>query len=305
MNILNLVNSENNGRNIIRYKISKFPDGQQSIQLESVHPNRTLDLISNEPCKIKSRLNNFSDLELIICATKALRNLGVQHIELYIPYLTGARSDRKFLKGGVNYIRDVISPILNSLNFKTIYILDAHSDVVEACIPSLEHIYNYDFVSFAIRNYFRDSGKIMGDYSKLCFVSPDGGSLKKIYKLTENLGFVGDIITCSKHRDNDGKLTKTIVPLNQEHLDKDMFIVDDICDGGRTFINIAKTIRETQPERTGKIYLAVSHGIFSGGFTELGEYFDGIYCTNSFRDISDEEWMETNKRNFVKQMNMF
>lgn len=304
MNILNLVNPEDKG-NTIGYKISKFPDGQQSIQLGEIKPYRTLESISNEPCKIKSRLNNFLDLELIICATKALRNLGVQHIELYIPYFMGARSDRKFANGGVNYVRDVISPIINSLNFKSIHILDVHSDVVEACLPSIIHINNFDFISFALRNYFRDSGKIMGDYSKLCFVSPDGGALKKIYKLTDNLGFTGDVITCSKYRDNDGKLTKTIVPLNDEHLDKDMFIVDDICDGGRTFINIAKTIKETQPERTGKIYLAVSHGIFSNGFNEMSEYLDGIYCTNSFRLISDEEWMETKKRNFIKQQNIF
>ena len=304
MNILNLVYPENKG-NTIGYKVSKFPDGQQSVQIVEEEIKRKFISIPEDSCRIKSRLNNFNDLEIIICATKALRNLGVKEIELYIPYLLGGRSDRKFEIGGVNYVRDVISPILNSLNFSKIHILDPHSDVIEACLPTMNKIDTKDFIGFVIRNYFRDSGKVMGDYSNLLFVSPDSGALKKVYKIAENLGFTGDVVTCSKHRDNDGKLTKTIVPITEEQSSKDIIIFDDICDGGRTFINIAKAIKESYPERTGKIYLSVTHGIFSNDFNELGEYFDGIYCTNSFRDISDEEWMETKKRNFVKQLNVF
>ena len=62
-----------------------------------------------------------------------------------------------------------------------------------------------------------------------------------------------------------------------------MIIIDDICDGARTFINIAKAIREKQKDC--ELYLIVTHGIFSAGFGELSQYFDGIYCTNSYSDI--------------------
>lgn len=40
-------------------------------------------------------------------------------------------------------------------------------------------------------------------------------------------------------------------------------IVDDICDGGATFIELAKFIKRVAPKV--KLYLAVSHGIFSKG----------------------------------------
>jgi ribose-phosphate pyrophosphokinase len=49
-------------------------------------------------------------------------------------------------------------------------------------------------------------------------------------------------------------------------------IVDDICDGGRTFLEIAKTIRSKKRNISifgDKIYLVVTHGIFSAGFDEL------------------------------------
>jgi ribose-phosphate pyrophosphokinase len=48
-----------------------------------------------------------------------------------------------------------------------------------------------------------------------------------------------------------------------------ILIVDDICDGGRTFIELAKKLR---PMTTGKIKLLITHGIFSKGI----EVFDGI-----------------------------
>jgi phosphoribosylpyrophosphate synthetase len=56
----------------------------------------------------------------------ALRNLGVRKINLYVPYFLGARSDRKFTEGGINYLKDVICPIINSQKFKSVTILDAH-----------------------------------------------------------------------------------------------------------------------------------------------------------------------------------
>jgi ribose-phosphate pyrophosphokinase len=55
-------------------------------------------------------------------------------------------------------------------------------------------------------------------------------------------------------------------------------IVDDICDGGRTFLEMQKTIRSERIYLFGdKIYLVVTHGIFSAGFDELKKHFDGIY----------------------------
>jgi ribose-phosphate pyrophosphokinase len=80
----------------IQYKVSKFPDGQQTIDITDVY-------ITSPKVEIRSRLNNFRDLELIVCATQALRNLGVKDIELYVPYFIGGRSDRKFQVGGVHY----------------------------------------------------------------------------------------------------------------------------------------------------------------------------------------------------------
>ncbi len=56
-------------------------------------------------------------------------------------------------------------------------------------------------------------------------------------------------------------------------------IVDDICDGGRTFIELAKTLKEGGAQR---VVLYVTHGIFSKGIYPLEKYIDEVYTTNSF-----------------------
>lgn len=287
MKILDLVDQEKDGDLNLRYKISKFPDGQQSINLDFIH--------LEDEVKISSRLNDFKDLEVILCATAALRNLGVKTIHLYVPYFLGARSDRQFADGGINYLKDVICPIINSQNYETVTIVDAHSDVLEACIHNYRKIDNITLVKFALT----DIDNTNGAREKLILVSPDAGALKKMYHVSEHFG-IENMVIANKHRDiKTGKITHTEVPgLTQEPGSKNFVIIDDICDGGRTFLEIAKTIRKEREDSVfnDKIYLVVTHGIFSAGFLELRNWIDGIYCTNSVKNVDNE---------LVKQLNIF
>ena len=95
-----------------------------------------------------------------------------------------------------------------------------------------------------------------------------------------------------------GNIIRTELPTMDLRGVEHIIIIDDICDGGRTFIELAKAIREIT---TLPIHLIVTHGIFSAGFKQLFEYFDGIYCTNSIDDI-DETSFAGEK---VKQLNIF
>lgn len=281
---LNLVDIE---KSDIKYKISKFPDGQQTVDLlEAPYIGETVQLIS--------RLNSFKDLELIICATQAIRNF--QHnkeISLKVPYFVGARSDRKFVEGGVNYLKQVICPIINSMNFKSVIVLDPHSDVLEACLNNFDKTNNFGLVKFALTNIDNRDGA----RDRICLVSPDAGAYKKIFDVAKEFK-IENIITANKVRDmKTGNILRTEIPVLDQHNDLTYVIIDDICDGGRTFVELAKVIKEGRP--TAKVYLVVTHGIFSAGFKVLNEYIDGTFCTNSFRDVADNEYEE--KTN-VKQL---
>ena len=57
-------------------------------------------------------------------------------------------------------------------------------------------------------------------------------------------------------------------------------IVDDICDGGATFIELGKLLKEHYPNNT--LFLVVTHGFFTKGLSELAKYYDGILCKNNY-----------------------
>jgi ribose-phosphate pyrophosphokinase len=150
--LLNLVNP--NDILSFKYEISRFPDGQQSLRLIEEGYNTFKSLREKGNLLIESRLNTFQDLEIIICATQALREVGVKKIQLYIPYCMGARSDRKFMEGGINYVKHVIAPIINSQGYDQVAILDPHSQILEACINNFLEIKNNNLVLFAINDIY-------------------------------------------------------------------------------------------------------------------------------------------------------
>lgn len=279
---LDLVNPE---KSDIKYKISQFPDGQQTVDLIDWN-----DLVVYEDAvKISSRLNSFKDLELIICATAAIRNIKPnREIALYVPYFMGARSDRKFVDGGVNYLKQVICPIINSLNFVTVITLDPHSDVLEACLNNYEKLDNHTVVKYALT----DIDNRRDAQERICLVSPDAGAYKKIFDVAKKFQ-IQNVVTANKIRDmRTGNILKTEI-LDLPGLvgdDLQYVIIDDICDGGRTFNELAKAIKVQRADA--KIYLVVTHGIFSAGFKELSHNFEHIYTTNSYRDIADNEYEE-------------
>jgi ribose-phosphate pyrophosphokinase len=318
--ILNLVNL--NDILSFKYEISRFPDGQQSLRLIEEGYN-TFNSLKENPygITIKSRLNDFRDLEIIICATQALKEVGVQRIKLYVPYCVGARSDRKFMEGGINYVKHVIAPIINSQSYEQVIIMDPHSDVLEACINNFVKVDNIRLVEFAFKDYFLSKGFetwSSSNFENVRLISPDAGALKKVFHVADTVKYRNEVIIASKHRNLEtGKIDYTNVPMSVNDADKDVFIIDDICDGGRTFIEVAKAVNEVRklsssvhPDNHGKNYLIITHGIFSAGFDSLGEYFDGIYCTNSVKYITDGTIVNTFSKHktihsLVKQLNVF
>jgi ribose-phosphate pyrophosphokinase len=232
------------------------------------------DIDVTQSVTITHRLNSFNDLGLLCIAVDALRRLGVKIISAYIPYFPAARQDRVMIKGESLSVK-VYADIINNLGLEKVFVFDPHSEVTPALLNNCEVIYNYDFIKEVINHIGKE----------VVLVSPDGGALKKIYKVSEALGGLS-VIECSKSRDvKTGKLSGFQV-YDDNIASKDCLIVDDICDGGGTFLGLAEELKK---KNVGKLYLAISHGIFNKGFDELGKCFDGIYTTNSVKELSHEK----------------
>eukprot|EP01133_Synstelium_polycarpum_P016580 gene16580-19698_t len=218
---------------------------------------------------ISIRLNDANDIMKLLLSADALRRSGTKNISVFIPYLPYARQDRVMVKGEPLSVK-IMCDLLNSCNFDKICVFDVHSEVSLALLNNCELISNYSLVK-----------EVLQHSSDYLLVSPDAGALKKIYKLAEALQYTGDIVLCNKIRDVSNGRIKQITVDQQDLQGKHCFIVDDICDGGATFIGVAKELKK---RNAGKVSLIVSHGIFSHGEQELSEWIDHIYTTDSIKN---------------------
>jgi ribose-phosphate pyrophosphokinase len=274
---LNLIHPQQSD---IAFKTMVFPDGQPHIKFD-------LSKIDDytEGVEIITRIANPSDLFMVLLAKDALEAHGFEHFDLHIAYLMAARMDRQMTEGEPFSLR-IVAAIINQAGFHRIRIFDPHSEVSTALILRSKAIGNEQFVKECITHFYQNNVK--DDYA---LISPDAGALKKIYKVAQFVdapfpiesGFRSStVIECSKKRDvKTGHLTGFSSNV-ADFEGKTCFIVDDICDGGGTFIGLADLLKQ---RNAGKVVLIVSHGIFSKGF-DLAN-IDAIYCTDSFKNFEN------------------
>ena len=238
---------------------------------------KILDINLGDTVTITQRVNSFNDLGLLLIATDALRRMGVRYIHACIPYFPAARQDRVMIPGEALSVK-VYADLINVQNYESVTIFDPHSEVTPAVLNNVVVLPNYEFIQQCLEQIKEE----------VVLISPDGGALKKIYKVAEYLGGI-PVVECSKRRDvKTGALTGFKV-YEEDLGGKHGVIVDDICDGGGTFLGLATALQE---KNVGKLSLAISHGIFSKGFEQLVTAFDTIYTTNSFKDFQNDKLVQ-------------
>lgn len=229
-----------------------------------------LPCLKAESVDINARLTSSDAVMQLLLVVDALRRQirGVE-IDLTIPYFPYARQDR-VCNPGEAFSLKVMATLINSLECRTVTIYDPHSDVTPALIDRCvvktlgELIQPTRLIDFIVSN-------------RLIIVSPDAGAEKKVHaavRFIHNIYPGVDIVHGSKVRNTvNGKIISTQIAEQIKY--QDYLILDDICDGGRTFIELAKKLKESGARN---IYLYVTHGIFSKGFDELKKYFTHIFC---------------------------
>jgi ribose-phosphate pyrophosphokinase len=226
---------------------------------------------SNSRATVSARIHNSDDLMELIMVTDAIRRCSpLIQMTLVLPYMPYSRQDR-VANAGEALSAAVFANMINALNFKKVFTYDAHSDVSVACIDNCE--------SYSAAMILDDliGPNRMQQYT---LVSPDAGAHKKTLHVAKYFGGLR-VINCDKSRDTEtGEITGTYVNWGYSMKGMDLLIVDDICDGGMTFIKIAEAVQRFKPN---SVSLYVTHGIFSKGLHPLLESGIGrVYTTDSF-----------------------
>lgn len=238
----------------INIEIFNFPDGQPHVNVKNIKEGEEVEVI----CSMTSSNKVLELLQV----SNALDNIFARKKVLTIPYLMGARYDRVMLPGD-SFDLKVIANLINSCGFEKVVLFDPHSSVSTALINNCIEVTNEALVS------------TYGGAEKALLICPDAGAIKKVSGYLKWSDTFEDVVYCTKKRNlSTGDLTINVLEPDK-CIDRHCVIIDDICDGGGTFIGIAKQIFPKS------LTLIVSHGIFSKGFSTLEEYFDDIITSDS------------------------
>lgn len=291
-----------------------FNGGEVSVKLPNIdryHYGDDDDKATPTHVDITAPIYNSDDLMKMVLTVDAVkRKYPDRKITLTIPYLPYARQDRVCNDGEALSLK-VVTDIINNLNVDNVHIIDCHSDVGGALLNNCEQTEQHDIVSCGIFGYpanvqkhhlseneYNYTHNVKYDYHSI--VSPDAGAEKKVNKLANilnssrfkfnNDGKLG-VVYGAKIRDvSNGNITET--RFTGDVSGKNLLIVDDICDGGRTFIELSKVLKEAGAK---KVDLYVTHGIFSKGLECLKPHFNHIYCFHMFptKETIDEKFLTT------------
>jgi ribose-phosphate pyrophosphokinase len=229
---------------------------------------------------IVARLKSSSDVMRLVLLVDAVRRWDQTQprIALHLPYLPYARQDR-VCNPGESHAVGAFSHIINGLKLHAIQLWDCHSDVGASL---LDNAFNSGlteiWTKFCV--YDQSFGKVI-DESIL--VSPDAGANKKVYGVARS--FNRDFVRADKVRDTaTGNIVETqVYGLDGHSSERPLLVVDDICDGGRTFIELAKVLENHVHEHV-PLYLYVTHGIFSQGYAPLLAHYDKIFVANNLQN---------------------
>lgn len=249
-----------------------FPAGERGVRVNELNS----DLFTNTTT-VTVHVNYTSDQDFVdmLLVVNALRNMGVSDLQLVIPYFPYARQDRVMVSGESLSLQVAVS-FVKMCNFDRVFVQDPHSDVLQGMFePGKLRVITQDkLLSTPIQI------KAKQNYALL---SPDAGALKKVYKLAQTLNC--DVIEAGKVRDvKTGNIVRTKVDDFDKSAYDTLVIVDDIIDGGRTFIELARVVRGLGYK--GKLMLFATHGIFSQGKKVLEDVFDCVFVIN---DMSKEK----------------
>lgn len=246
-------------------QITIFPDSQPHINIPNV--------AEADEVKVICSLTDPGKLLQLLETANAIDNLFAIKKILVIPYLMAARYDRLMVPGDSVDLK-VVADVVNMCGFQKVFLYDVHSDVALLLIKNAVAITNEALV----RAYNKPDAVL---------ICPDAGASKKVGKYFGWNSNIKDIVYCSKNRElSTGKLTLEILE-PEECTNRNCVIIDDICDGGGTFLAIAEKIKPAH------LTLIVTHGIFSKGFDTLQQYFQQIIVSNSLYKTYDSPIVTT------------
>lgn len=239
------------------YKVITFPDGEKHLKVDELNPKESVE--------ITCRITNSDDLFLLMQLSDIVQRKELVVSRLNITYLMGMRCDRLFSMNE-SFTLKIIANVINSFNAVSVYIDEPHSSRTRMLINQCcDRNITVPFIKEKLGRY------------TICL--PDEGAYRRYGRCSAD-----SYILCEKKRDVEtGKLSGfTIADICFYENNNGIVVIDDLCDGGGTFIGIAELLKKELAPK--ELILVVTHAVQEAGIKRVAEVYDKVYITNSYRD---------------------
>ncbi len=246
------------------YERFNYPGGEMQVR---IRPGSLALVEAARQVTILARITKHED----IIELAMLRNTIDARTDcaLVLPYLPYSRADRKFVDGDCFGLLS-FGKFLFPMGWNRVITLDAHNEKAALSCCDARSASPQRYIEDSIVNFARQCVS-----ETVTVLLPDDGAAKRYRVPVDVMGIKVKTLHCEKERDAaTGKLTGFTVP---ELPPGPVLIVDDICDGGGTFLGIAEKIDAYRP-----LGLYTTHGIYSKGTHILSRF--ALYTTNSFQE---------------------
>lgn len=222
----------------VNWGINRFPDGQIQVWVD-------LEGVFLGQQQVKCECSLFTPEDVHIL--QQLQFMLGDDLSTEIRYLYGSRCDKNTLG-----LCNVAEMMMNRLSFRRIW------------CPHHLHRSHPRVVTPIPKWLFNDIDLI---------IFPDKSAEGRFAGLIPNSI---PTVTCGKVRSADGTITEYTVP-DLSSIQGHVLVLDDLCDGGNTFIKLAQSAGIPQ-QRMG---LYTVHGLYTKGTDELFKYYSRVWCSTS------------------------
>ncbi|MGA1379106.1 MAG: ribose-phosphate diphosphokinase, partial [Chitinophagaceae bacterium] len=207
---------------------------------------------------VQSTFSPSDNLMELLLMIDAARRASAYKVIAVIPYYGYARQDRKD-KPRVAIGSKLIANMLVAAGADRVITMDLHAPQIQGYfdIP-VDHL-----DSHAVFIPYIEKLKL----KNLTFAAPDVGSANRIRQIASY--FNAEMVICDKHRKRANEIASMVVI--GDVVDKDVIIIDDICDTGGTLAKSAGLLKEkgarsvraliTHPVLSGKAYENIENSV--------------------------------------------
>lgn len=240
----------------VELRFLSFPGGERHVWLP--------EHLRIEACDftIDARIYSSDGVMDLLLLNDALRRMVGDRavVKLRMPYLPYARQDRVTVAGEPLSVK-VFCALINGMKFDSVRLSDPHSPVGPALLDRVEIETAEGFV--------RQLLELPEFVGGVALVAPDAGAHKRVQAMGQSLDV--PVVLCGKSRDTrSGRLSQAqIIGAVDDIPNVPLLVVDDICDGGGTFVALAEMLHQ---HLDNPISLFVTHGLYTKGLEPLRHY---------------------------------